>query len=404
MVLALGNVGNAWAASDLEALRRTVEELQRQLQQVQQQLRAQEAATASKAEVKELKEDMQQVADAQSEWKDAESVVHLAGYGAVGYEDSDSGNDRFNEVLFAPIFHYQYKDLMMLESELEITVEEDGSTATNLEYLSLDLFLHDYAVLVGGKFLSPLGQFRQNLHPSWINKLPSSPPGFGHDQAAPVSDVGLQLRGGFPVGGARSNYAVYVSNGPVLEAETEDGEVELEAVEAEGVTSDDDGSKVVGGRFALLPIPALEVGVSFATGEASVASLDGASVSGDPAHDYDVFGADAVWYWNNLQVRGEYVKTEVSANAASVAESGGDWEAWYAQLSYQLLPTKWEGVLRYGDYDSPHTSLDQQQLAVGINYLFAPNVIAKFAYEFNDGASGAASDDDNLQLQMAYGF
>ena len=71
----------------------------------------------------------------------------------------------FNVGTFAPIFHFQYRDLVMLESELEFEIGDDGQTETNLEYLTIDWFINDYMVLVGGKFLSPIGQFSTKPSP-----------------------------------------------------------------------------------------------------------------------------------------------------------------------------------------------------------------------------------------------
>lgn len=149
------------------------------------------------SELEQLKQDVERLKTemaAANEWRDPNTLIHMAGYADVGYVNSDASGDdgSFNVGTFAPIFHYQYRDLVMLESELELTTSEDGETETALEYLTLDWFVNDYLVLVAGKFLSPIGQFRQNLHPSWINKLPSAPAGFGHDGAAPVSDLGVQ--------------------------------------------------------------------------------------------------------------------------------------------------------------------------------------------------------------------
>ncbi len=61
-------------------------------------------------------------------------------------------------------------------------------------------------------------------------------------------------------------------------------------------------------------------------------------------------------------------------------------------------------MARYTDFDSPHNSQDQQQWAVGLNYIVASNFIAKIAYEFNDGESGSDAELDRLLLQLAYGF
>ena len=225
----------ALAEPSVEELAERLERMQQEMDQLKQQLKN----SATKEEVQVIKKD---VATA-GEWLQPDTLIHMAGYADVGYTDSESEDSSFNVGTFAPIFHFQYRDLVMLESELEFEVGDDGETETNLEYLTIDWFINDYMVLVGGKFLSPIGQFRQNLHPSWINKLPSAPPGFGHDGAAPVSDVGFQLRGGFPIGAIRTNYAVYISNGPELIAEFEDGEFELDGVEAEGFGSDGDGEE-----------------------------------------------------------------------------------------------------------------------------------------------------------------
>ncbi len=400
------------AENDLETLRQTVEQLQEQLVQVREQLAEQEKSLAQKEDVDVLREEIrvQQKAFLNVDKNGIgvaynDSIVHLAGYGSTIFADKSSQNSSFNQVKFAPIFHYQYKDLMLLESELEVNVGEDGETEIGLEYLTLDLFLNDYMAVIAGKFLSPIGQFRQNIHPSWINKLPSAPPGFGHDGAAPISDVGIQLRGGLPsLGSVKTNYAVYIANGPELDAMTEGGDVELEGIMAEGFTRDADGGKVVGGRFGILPIPSLEIGLSGATGNATITQLDGNSVTGDASRSYRVVGTDFAWNNKAMGIRGEYVKSTVGGAAGSMAPEGAEWKAWYMQGSYKILPTKLEGVVRYSDFDSPHSSEDQTQWALGINYLFSSNVIAKAAYEFNSGASGQPSDIDTLLLELAFGF
>ena len=363
---------------------------------------------ALQSQVTALSSEVQQAA----EWKNPNTLIHMAGYADVGYAKQESQDGSFVVGSFSPIFHFQYRDIVMLESELEIEVEDDGETEIKLEYLTLDWFMNDYATLVAGKFLSPIGQFRQNLHPSWVNKLPSAPPGFGHDGAAPISDLGVQVRGGFPMGGMHANYAVFASNGPELNSVTEDGiEYELEGIEAEGFGADSDGEKTFGGRFALLPISSLEIGLSFATGKATVTFLEDElagteeEVEGETARDYDVTGADFVWFTGSMSLRGEYVKTEIGeATTGVTAGESATWETWYTQLAYRIPGTKVEGVVRYTDFDSPHASEDQKQTTVGVNYLVTNNFVAKLAYEANDGLAGESSDADRTLLQLAYGF
>jgi hypothetical protein len=351
-----------------------------------------EVAAANQAAVK--------ATQSAAEWKDATSVTHLSGYASADYVSVENGPAAF-AANFNPMFHFLYDNKIMWEAELELEIEEDGSTSIGLEYSTLDWFLNDNVTLVAGKFLSPIGNFRQNLHPSWINKLPSAPPGFGHDGAAPISDVGLQLRGVAPVGSnSKIIYAAYVGNGPKIEGE--DGEIH--AVEAEGFASDPDDEMIFGGRVAFLPIPALELGVSGAAGDVAVVEDDGIDISGDPTRSYDVFGFDASYRWNNFDLRGEFISQEVGEQALSVAPEGGKWETWFAQAAYKFGDGKWEGVVRYTDFKSPHADDTQEQLALGINYLITPSAMVKFGYESNTGEPGEFTDADRWILQIAYGY
>ena len=363
---------------------------------------------ALEVELDSLRNELREQVEAAGEWKHPDSLVHLAGYASVGYASTDQDDGSFSAGGFSPIFHFQYRDLVMLESELEVELSPEGETEVNLEYLTVDFFPTDNVAIVAGRFLSPVGQFRQNLHPSWINRLPSAPPGFGHDGAAPVSETGLQARGGVDLGAGKLNYAVYIGNGPELNAVDEDGEVELEGIEAEGFGADRDGNKVVGGRLGFIPRVGLEIGLSAATGKAAVTALvDEAAgtrmdVDADPAHDYDVLGADFAWQWNNAELRGEYVQSKIGSNPASIAVDGATWSTWYLQGAYRFAPTRWEGVLRYGDFDSPHPTGSGTQWAIGANYRFAANIVAKLAWEANDG--GVQGGQDRILVQLAYGF
>jgi len=331
---------------------------------------------------------------------DATSVAHISGYASADYVSVEDGSSAFG-ANFNPMFHFLYDNKILWEAELEVVVEEDGSTEIGLEYTTVDWFLNDKLTLIAGKFLSPIGNFRQNIHPSWINKLPSAPPGFGHDGAAPISEVGLQLRGVGIIGDrSKLTYAAYVGNGPRIVAE--DGEIH--AIEAEGFASDADDEKVVGGRVALLPIPNLELAFSAATGDVAVVEDEFGDVSGDPTRDYDVLGFDASYRWKSLDLRGEYVSQEVGENPLSIAAEGGKWETWYAQAAYQFADGKWEGVVRYTDFQSPHADDTQEQLALGVNYLITPSAMLKFGYESNTGEPGEVTDADRWLIQIAYGY
>lgn len=389
-----------------------IQELEEKLALIERELTSlrsdmQQAEEAKTSEIQLLQENLDEQGQALTQttqlaagWKDSTSVTHLSGYASVDYVSPENANAAFN-ANFNPMFHFLYNDKVLWEAELEIEVAENGETEVGLEYTTLDLFLNDKLTLVAGKFLSPIGNFRQNLHPSWINKLPSAPPGFGHDGAAPISELGVQLRGVAPFErGGRLTYAGYVGNGPKVEAE--DGEIH--AIEAEGFASDPDDNKVFGGRVSYLPIPQLELAVSGAIGDVAVVEYDEVDIDGEPGRDYTVLGFDASYRIAGFDLRGEYVMQEIDDEQTSLAPEGGRWETWYAQAAYGFGQGKWEGVARYTDFNSPHGDESQEQWALGLNYLLSPSTLIKFGYEFNDGLPGEISDDDRWIAQIAYGY
>ncbi|WP_303288166.1 porin [Marinobacter sp. SS8-8] len=347
--------------------------------------------------------------DVKSNNLDTVNKWHMAGYSNVDFVGgSDRQEDGFTSARFAPIFHYQFSDRVLFEGELEVNTNADGETEIAAEYATIDLMLNDYMALVAGKFLSPIGQFRQNVHPSWINKLPTVPVGFGEGGAAPLADLGVQLRGGFPLSGSmRANYALYTSNGPTLVVDPADGEVELESEPAAGNA---DGNFVYGGRVGFLPVPALELGLSGAFGKMGVGQGSVSELAqGEPDRDYTVLGADAIYNIATLQLRGEFIQQTVGSEANSTILGGAaaeelEYTAWYGQAAYRVPDTKWEGVVRLGDLDTPDADANRSQWSAGVNYLFTNNVIIKAAYTVDDYDDNATDDDKRFNVQLAYGF
>lgn len=387
---------NIMAETELEKLRSEVDALN-------QKAKEWEAYKEPKAKLQQDVSVLNEKAQEWEEWKAPKTLVHLAGFASMNYIDKQGAPGTFSMGSFSPIFHYQFADSFMLEAELEFEVNEDGTSDAGVEYMTIDWFMNDYATLVAGRFLSPLGQFRQNTHPSWINKMASAPTGFGHDEAAPNADVGLMVRGGYLMANSTSfNYALYVANGPTLE---QDGG-EVSKIESPGLNKDGDGKKTVGGRFGMfLPNQKFEFGVSLATGKVSVRSgSSGAGYTYDASRSYDVRGTDFAWRPGNFDVRGEYVQQEYGAEASSVAPGSGKWAAWYVQAAYRFPVSNWEAVMRYAQYDTPLDSADRNQSTLGVNYLFATNLVAKLGYEFNDNPNAGLKDYDRLLVQLAYGF
>lgn len=329
-----------------------------------------------------------------------EVLFHFAGYTDVTYVNAQGSAGSSSQAIFAPIFHVLFADRVLVETELELLADDSGETSAAVEYAVVNWLLNDHAALVVGKFLSPVGYFFPNMHPSWINKMASVPAGFGHGGAAPLTDVGVQVRGGKTfVGGQHINYAVYNANGPQLGLEgTEDLDLNVE-----GSTRNPDGKRVTGGRLGWIPIAGLELGASLTRGDVVLDS--GAMSEGqEPSRRYRVDGFDAAWHPSKmLELRGEWIRQQVGNAPGSAVPDRGTWRAWYLQGAYRFGSERWETVLRYSDAVSPHGESTLTQTAIGLNYLFRPNALAKLSWEFNDSAH-AEANADRLLLQLAYGF
>jgi len=364
----------------------------------------------------------QQINELKKDASEGENGFHMAGYFTLNYQSVDGGgNDgrnEFNKASFMPIFMYQMNDKISFEAELEIGTGSNGATDVVMEYAYVNIDVTDDLTLVAGKFFVPIGTFKQNIHPSWINKAVSAPLGFGHGGAAPATDVGLQLRGGSYVADMPIKYAVYFGNGAALE----EGHGGLE-VDNEGMTRDWDGTKNFGGRFAIVPIPNLEIGVSYMGGKAALeqSEIDAGGFFVEEqliTPDLDILGADFAYRQGGLSVRGEYLKQELSSfstqalhgddghfelETTNYLASDNVWTTWYLQAAYRFNQSDWEGVVRFGDFESQIPGRDTSHWVVGVNYYFAPTVIAKLNFESQDSIDDSR-DSDMILAQLTYGF
>lgn len=340
---------------------------------------------------------------------------HLGGFASADYtaSNADGSVNNFGAGQFNPIFLIDYKDLVTVEGELELTVEDNGETKTALEFGNINLNPTDWLTLTAGRFLSPIGDFQQHMHPKWINKLPDRPAGFVEDGGIEhLSEVGVMARGAVPAGSTTVEYAVFVGNGPRLAEEL------VEGVRTEGFGTDDNENKAVGGRIGVRPLPYISMGVSGLVSK--IKGNEGDGTVPVTTGDYKLFDADAAYTKGNWDIRGEYIRAHLdslvtaSDPAATPARiPGTTWQAWYAQAAYRLagvssnaIVKNLEPVFRYSQYHVngfiDFKDLVENRWTLGLNYWIAPSAVVKAAYESRDFRSG--SDADVLRLQAAFGF
>ncbi|MEO6902299.1 MAG: hypothetical protein ABI315_04000 [Bacteroidia bacterium] len=187
----------------------------------------------------------------------------LTGNGFINYERRvDKKGEAWNEEL-SPILLWRISKRFFFETEVAIK-PDISNTEVELDYATLHYKLNKFFTLGAGKFLSPFGIFQERLHPMWINKFPDAPLGFNHEGTliGPMSEIGIELRGGSPLGVSKINYVAYISNGPALNTNTNSP---MGGMLEPGGYIDNNKNKALGFRLGFLPFSnsSLELGFSW---------------------------------------------------------------------------------------------------------------------------------------------
>lgn len=367
---------------------------------------------------------------AKNGYKDSKTQFMIRGYGHTGLESVKTNGETessFNGGSFSPIFLFKHSDKLMFETELEFEIN-GGSLDIGFEYADIMYVLNDYMTVRAGKFLLPFGTFMERLHPSWVNRMPTKPLGFGHDGIAPGSGVGVELRGAFNIGSSTLNYSFYNTNGPGIK--TPEG---VEPDEA-GLLSfenlrDNNNSRAFGGRIGILPFAdaSTEVGASFYT----------TSKVGDRGSIYENLGADLYAFdfsfvkqisglGGTVDVKSQYNNSKVDNMVYEIEEEPGVFEefdfdndsySFYTQLSYRPTMSennfikKLEFVGRYSKLKTPEGAgweSNKEEYSFGLNYWISWRSLIKLNYQNINGKGGhdtvGGFSQNGVYLHWAIGF
>lgn len=385
------------------------------------------------------RDDIDEIKNELSALKPGTSHFVLTGYGYTGLSlNSDEGT--FTGGIFNPIFLWRHGNRFLFEGELEMEIDH-GELKIELEYANLFYVLSDRATIRFGRMLLPFGTFEEKLHPAWINRLPTKPLGFGHDDPiGPSADLGIEVRGASPLGNTSINYSIYLVNGPqLIESGGNAGMLRY------GEFENNNRSFAPGGRIGFFPTNdySLEIGAS--AQYARVGSADS---------DYDninalMYGTDLSFTRNIpflkgiIDVKGQWNRVEVDDAAYSVEEVSDDdhnnendthsynsilainhedeytfsniSDAFYAQLSYRpaFIGSSFfrniEVVGRYSFLNLPDEALwgkKEHQWTFGLNYWINWRTVVKAAYqiETNDSVAEGEKDERRIYFQIALSF
>jgi len=336
----------------------------------------------------------------------------LAGW-AEGMFEARNGQVSTFSASFNPIFLWELTPKLLFDGRLEIE-PSGGGTNVNLVNAQLSYLLNDYIALGVGEFFSPSNVFVERFEPQWINKLPDRPLAVYHGILPNIS-VGAQVRGGFPIGPTRVDYAFYVSNGPVLntfDARTA-GTLDFNSY------TDNNDNKAVGGRVGFLPIPGVEVGYGF---ETSKPGFQGTTFSDLQALVQSVdleITRDSDLLKGRINLFAQYAWSHVDHAVYDPDGSLGfgplpltaKQDGGYAELAYR--PTKvdidfirnLELIFRWDHLSRDPSGLgdpEETRWTLGLNYWLSPSTVVKAAYEWDQ--PNGEPNENALLLQAAMGF
>lgn len=317
--------------------------------------------------------------------------------------------------LFAPHFFWTLHERALFEAHLDLKLA-DGSTGLNLEFAALWFTVNDSLTIGAGKLLTPFGFYNEQLHTTWINRLPDEPLVVAdHVGVSPTHLVGVSARGAWRGGTQRAVWAVFFGSAPHAllpsPSNTHSHSEPMPVVmgPATGALDYDRYHRwATGGRAGYLPIPSLELGYSL-----HVARVD---PRGSPLARILMFTQAIDVNYNDVvpALRGTLDAHLEAVLGSAQPQEHDDWPAdrsragLYAQLAYRPSEVdaqhlaRLEVVTRYDRLDGIKGNQPTERATLGLNYWIQPSLVIKAAAQVVDPPTG----DNTLRglFQLAGGF
>jgi len=333
-------------------------------------------------------------------WPNPDITGLLTGGASAGYS-TQMKRGSFDILDFNPLFLFRYKDFLFMQSSVDFSLDNDANTIVGLNTLNLNLFLNNNMILGVGEYDTPIGYFVQNLSPSWINLLPTAPVGFDADEAAPQSQLGSQLRGGFNLGPTiKANYIGFAANAPRAFGDSTTGIIDHLSTDP---FINNFGHYIGGGRIGILPYPDFEIGMSGAIGKMVLLDTNTNDVLDGDGH-YITYGADFSFKWSHWDLRAEVIQQKITSLDADSFPQSASWKAWYVQAAYFITAIKLQPVVRWSGYTAAVSEQSLHQVALGLDYWIAPSIAIQAAYEINTGEAAMGNNKNPLLIQLVFGF
>lgn len=340
------------------------------------------------------------------------SNLLIKGSTAATLFSREHNNSTFAAVL-DPIFFWRYKNRILFVAKFDVTLVNKETDIT-LVHANINYIMNDYLTARGGKFIIPLGFWREKMLPEWINKLATRPLPYADSSnlVIPAADLGLDVRGAVPLWNNPANpgvpmvltYDGWIGNGPDQKS---NGDISLNGTNY----NDNNRNKAVGGRFCFRFWPDRQIGISGMYGQWNNNSTFGSVIAHRKLYYRALVGE---WDWlfgQYLRFCGEYMWTKRGAvpnSKLGIHNHEVYKRALWAQLSSTLgfishhyVPENIELVARYGQILTNIHHGNQFQWSFGANYYLTSKMIIKVEYDLNHGP---ANHNNMFSVQWAYGY
>jgi len=334
--------------------------------------------------------------------------LFITGQGMIMYtHDKDVSNFSVAGMHLMPLA--KLSDRLFLETEIEVETDETGAEF-GLEQVNLYYRVCPYFNVHAGRFLPKFGGYRGRLGEGFTSRFPTDPLGFGDGGIGPMVETGIGFQAGIPLGAAKMNYDIWISDGPQVSGDSSGPYVEEIDYEA---FSDNNKNKAIGGRIGILPFSnsSLEIGFSY-----EQAAKTGPSGSAFENTELKMTAVDINYFSNisaiksMIRVTGEWKNQDEKYPAmASEGAFTSTSSAMYGVVA--LRPASLENkflrnleiAYRYSQFDQTKNKPDAGEKTnrsdIVLNYWFKWNCVLKVAWMKQKDI-----DNGTLFAQLVLGF
>lgn len=356
------------------------------------------------------------------------SKLSIGGYGEVNFYKPFKENTISNSTLdvqrFVLMLGYKFSDRAQIIAEIEYEHVKE----VFMEQAFFQYRVNDYLNIRGGLMLIPMGLVNEFHEPTTFNGV-IRPHLDKYIVPTTWREIGIGVTG--RIQSAALKYQVYITNG----FNGYDGEAEfsgkngLRGGRQKGAKSYM-SSPTFSSKLDYYGIPHLKLGAAAYIGKSQSTAYNGIADTDQNLIDFadstvvgiKMFGLNAIYTINGIQLRGQYVYTGLSNTSEYNASTGSDvantMDGYYAEISYNVfhntnIKTSLIPFVRYEKYYT-HKKVDTEitqnlaynrtDITMGLGYKFTPGLGVKADYQIYKNEDPTDNGSCQLNLGLAFWF